>query len=117
MYDEFPEHQGWSHQIYVREARRLVSDYVMTQHHCQGHETVPDPVGLAAYTMDSHNVQRYVDAKQQVRNDVEARLAAVTIVGLLRGVSCFGVLGDLGLECETVIKAAKPVILEGLQPR
>lgn len=58
--DEFVENGGWPHQIYIREARRMVSDCVMTQHHCQGRDVVDDPVGLAAYTMDSHNTQRYV---------------------------------------------------------
>lgn len=58
--DEFVETGGWPHQIYVREARRMVSDCVMTEHHCQGRDAVDDPVGLAAYTMDSHNTQRYV---------------------------------------------------------
>ena len=57
--DEFTDNGGWPHQIYVREARRLISDVVMTQHHCQGRETVEDSIGMAAYTMDSHNVQRY----------------------------------------------------------
>jgi hypothetical protein len=58
--DEFVETGGWPHQIYVREARRMISDCVMTQHHCHGRDVVADPVGLAAYTMDSHNTQRYV---------------------------------------------------------
>jgi hypothetical protein len=60
---------GWQDQLYVREARRMVSDYIMTQHHCQGRQKADDPVGLAAYGMDSHNVQRYVDAQGQVRNE------------------------------------------------
>lgn len=72
--DEFPENRGWSHQLYVREARRLVSDYVMNQHNCQGQRTADDPVGLAAYTMDSHNVQRYVDASGQVRNEGDVQV-------------------------------------------
>ncbi len=55
--------------------------------------------------------------QQQIRNDVDARLVALNIVGLLRGVSCFGVLADLGLDCETVIQTAKPVFLEGLRSR
>jgi hypothetical protein len=59
--DEFVENGGWPHQIYVREARRMVGEYVMTQYNCQGERKAPDPVGLAAYTMDSHNVQRYAD--------------------------------------------------------
>ena len=73
--DEFVEGNGWQNQLYIREARRLVSDYVMTQRHCQGLEYASDSVGMAAYTMDSHNVQRYVDATGHARNegDVEVR--------------------------------------------
>jgi len=70
--DEFVGTAGWSHQMYVREARRMISDVVMTQHHCQGRETAADPVGLAAYTMDSHNVQRYVkDSRVYNEGDVQ----------------------------------------------
>jgi hypothetical protein len=70
--DEFVETGGWPHQIYVREARRMISDCVMTQHHCQGRVVVDDPVGLAAYTMDSHNTQRYVkDGKAINEGDVQ----------------------------------------------
>lgn len=58
--DEFTDNDNWPHQLYVREARRMVSDYVMTQHNCQGRKVAEDPVGLAAYTMDSHHVQRHV---------------------------------------------------------
>ena len=58
--DEFTDNNHWPHQIYVRVARRMVGAYVMTQLNCQGEKRVNDPVGLAAYTMDSHNVQRYV---------------------------------------------------------
>ena len=59
--DEFTDTGDWPHQLYVREARRMMSDYVMTQRQLPGrHELAPDPVGLAAYGMDSHNTQRYV---------------------------------------------------------
>jgi len=58
--DEFVDTNHWPHQLYVREARRMISDYVMTEHNCRGARKVDDPVGLAAYTMDSHNTQRYV---------------------------------------------------------
>src|SRR6185436_18725203 len=58
--DEFPETGGWPNQLYVREARRLVSDYVMTEKHCRGQELAADSIGLAAYNMDSHNCQRIV---------------------------------------------------------
>jgi len=56
--DEFIDTQGWPHQLYVREARRMISDYVMTEHNCRNSLALPDAVGLAAYTMDSHNCQR-----------------------------------------------------------
>ena len=58
--DEFLDTDGWPHQLYVREARRLVGEYVMTEHNSVGREVVEDGIGLAAYTMDSHNVQRVV---------------------------------------------------------
>ena len=67
--DEFREGDGWQDQLYVREARRMVGGYVMTQHNCEGRRKVDDPVGLAAYGMDSHHVQRYVDANGYVRNE------------------------------------------------
>ena len=56
--DEFPDTGGWPHQLYVREARRMVSDYVMTERNCRSQLTATDSVGLASYTMDTHNAQR-----------------------------------------------------------
>lgn len=56
--DEFRDTGNWPHQLYIREARRMVSDYVMTEHNCRGKTVATDPVGLAAYTMDSHNCRR-----------------------------------------------------------
>jgi hypothetical protein len=47
----------------------MTSDYVMTQKNCEGLEVADDPVGLAAYGMDSHQVQRYVDANGFVQNE------------------------------------------------
>jgi len=58
--NEFTETGGWPHDLYVREARRLVSDYVMTEKNCLGKEVAEDSVGLASYTMDSHHVQRVI---------------------------------------------------------
>ncbi len=72
--DEFPEGNGWQDQLYIREARRMVSDLVMSQHHCQGREEVEDAVGLAAYTMDSHHVQRYVTAEGFARNEGDVQV-------------------------------------------
>ncbi len=71
--DEFPDTGGWPHELYVREARRLVSDYVMTEHDCRGTTVAADSVGLASYTMDSHNCQRVVvDGRARNEGDVQA---------------------------------------------
>lgn len=72
--DEFTDNDNWPHQIYVREARRMVGEYVMTQHNCQGREVAEDPVGLAAYTMDSHNVQRYVTGDGLLKNEGDVQV-------------------------------------------
>ncbi|WP_315824408.1 FAD-dependent oxidoreductase [Paraflavitalea speifideaquila] len=58
--DEYTNNGHWSPQMYVREARRMMGQYVMTQANCEGKETVTDGIGMAAYTMDSHNCQRLV---------------------------------------------------------
>jgi hypothetical protein len=71
--DEFLDNDHWPHQLYVREARRLVNDHVMTEHHCRGERRAEDSVGLAAYGMDSHNTQRYV-ADGQARNEGDVQV-------------------------------------------
>jgi hypothetical protein len=58
--DEYTDSGNWSPQLYIREARRMVGNYVMTQANCESKEIVKDGVGMAAYTMDSHNCQRIV---------------------------------------------------------
>ena len=75
--DEFADGlgDGWQNQLYVREARRLVGDYVMTEANCRVLKVAERPVAMAAYTMDSHNVRRYVTAQGFVKNegDVQVR--------------------------------------------
>jgi hypothetical protein len=66
--DEYADYGHWSPQPYIREARRMVGRYVMTQANCEGKAIVKDGVGLAAYTMDSHNTQRLV-INGQVKNE------------------------------------------------
>lgn len=58
--DEFRDNAGWPHQIYVREARRMVSDFVMTEHHTFGRQSVPKSVGLGSYGTDVHEIRRIV---------------------------------------------------------
>ena len=58
--DEFVDTAHWPHQLYVREARRMIGDYVITEHDCTGDSRPDDPVGMGSYTMDSHNCTRFV---------------------------------------------------------
>ncbi|MGK0239810.1 MAG: hypothetical protein ACI92G_003291 [Candidatus Pelagisphaera sp.] len=67
--DEFTDNGHWPHQLYIREARRMIGTYVMTQLNCEGKTEIDNSIGMAAYTMDSHHVQRYVDENGHVRNE------------------------------------------------
>ncbi|MDB6027680.1 MAG: xly [Verrucomicrobiales bacterium] len=58
--NEFTDTGGWPHQLYVREARRMISDYVMNENDCRAKRVAEDSIGLAAYNMDSHNCRRLV---------------------------------------------------------
>lgn len=59
--DEFTDTGHWPHQLYVREARRMVGDYVVTEQDCMAQRRCDDPVGMGAYQMDSHNCHRFVE--------------------------------------------------------
>ncbi len=83
--DEFSRADGWQQQLYIREARRMVGDVVMTQHHCQGRTLAKKPIGLAAYTMDSHNVQRHIDASGAVRNEGDVQVGGFSPYGIEYG--------------------------------
>ena len=76
--DEFQENGHWPYQIYVREARRMVSDFVMTELHLSGQRETPNSIGMGSYNMDSHHVQRYVatdvDGKSYVMNEGDVQL-------------------------------------------
>ncbi len=71
--DEFIETKGWPAQLYIREARRMISDYVMTEHNCTGAKVAEDSVGLAAYTMDSHNCRR-IERNGLVENEGDVQV-------------------------------------------
>lgn len=73
--DEFVENGHWPYQIYVREARRIVSDYVATEHDCRRIRVAEDSVGLGSYNMDSHNVQRYVTPEGYVQNEGDVQVS------------------------------------------
>jgi hypothetical protein len=67
--DEFKDNGHWPHQIYVREARRMVGTFVMTENELMKKKPTPDSVGMGSYTIDSHNVRRYVTPEGNVQNE------------------------------------------------
>lgn len=72
--DEFKETGGWPPQLYIREARRMVGEYVMSEKNCLRREIVRDSIGMGAYNMDSHNTQRYVDDNGFARNEGDVQI-------------------------------------------
>ncbi len=72
--DEFVDNGHWPHQLYIREARRMVSDFVLTENHLRGKLPTSRPIGLGSYNMDSHNVQRYVGPDGRVRNEGDIQI-------------------------------------------
>ena len=67
--DEFTDNENWPHQIYVREARRMIGEYVTTENDVLLKREVPLPVGMGSYAMDSHNIQRYITIEGYVQNE------------------------------------------------
>ena len=67
--DEFKDNGGWPHQIYVREARRMVGEFVMKEDDALGKMTVPNPIGMGSYALDAHNAQRFVKSDGFVQNE------------------------------------------------
>lgn len=75
--DEFTDGpgDGWQSQLYVREARRMVGEYVMTEANCRGKRTVRRPVAMGAYTMDSHHVRRLADKNGNIFNEGDVEVS------------------------------------------
>lgn len=73
--DEFTDNGNWPHQIYVREARRMVSDYVMTENDCRRIRQTPDSIGMGSYNMDSHNCTRFVTPEGFVQNEGDVQVS------------------------------------------
>ena len=67
--DEFKDNGNWPYNIYVRESRRMIGEYVMTENEVLGKTKVPQSIGMGSYAMDSHNVQRYVTPEGYVQNE------------------------------------------------
>lgn len=73
--DEFTDNGNWPHQIYVREARRMVGEYVMTELDCRRTRETPEPIGMGSYNMDSHNCTRYVTPEGFVQNEGDVQVS------------------------------------------
>jgi FAD dependent oxidoreductase len=67
--DEFKDNGNWPHQLYIREARRMIGSFVMTENELLKLRPTPDSVGMGSYTIDSHNVQRYITPEGSVQNE------------------------------------------------
>jgi FAD dependent oxidoreductase len=67
--DEFTDNGNWPHQMYIREARRMVGKYVMTENELTKKRPTPEPVGMGSYSIDSHNIQRYITPEGYVQNE------------------------------------------------
>lgn len=89
---------GWQRQLYVREARRMKGETVITEHHCYGRVRAAHPVALAAYQMDSHHVRRYVGEDGFVHNegDVEEKVEKPFPID-------YGALTPKRSECENLL--------------
>jgi general stress protein 26 len=96
--DEFRDNGNWPHQIYVREARRMVGAYVMTERDCLSRKEAPQPVGMGSYTMDSHNVRRYVTPAGTVQNEGDIGVPVPGPYGI-----AYGAITPKRAECENLL--------------
>lgn len=80
--DEFADNGNWPYQLYVREACRMIGEYVVTEKDTMWQTKCDDPVGLGSYNMDSHHCQRYVDAAGHARNEGDVQVAPAGPYGI-----------------------------------
>lgn len=95
--DEFTDNGHWPHQIYVREARRMIGQFVMTENELTKKKPTPDSVGMGSYTIDSHNVQRYITPDGHVQNEGDIG------VGISPYAIAFGSLVPQRGQCDNLI--------------
>ncbi len=67
--DEYEDSNHWPHQLYVREGRRMIGEYVMIQKDLQTDLKKPDVIGMGSYNSDSHNVQRFINERGLAENE------------------------------------------------
>ena len=96
--DEFTDNGNWPRQIYVREARRMIGAYVMAEQDVLGTRPVPQPAGMGSYTLDSHNVQRYVTPEGFVQNEGDIGVPVAQPYRI-----AYGALTPKKSECENLL--------------
>ncbi|MFT5886070.1 MAG: hypothetical protein ACI9IP_002534, partial [Arcticibacterium sp.] len=67
--DEFLDNEHWPHQLYIREARRMIGEFVLTEADALGKTNIKRSIGMGSYSLDSHNAQRYVTVEGNVQNE------------------------------------------------
>ncbi len=72
--DEFPDTGHWPNQLYIREGRRMVGEYVMRQADLQTERTKDDSIGMGSYNSDSHNIQRVAMPDGNVKNEGDVQV-------------------------------------------
>ncbi|SEJ77950.1 FAD dependent oxidoreductase [Dyadobacter sp. SG02] len=96
--DEFKDNGGWPHQIYVREARRMLGQSVMTENETLGKKAVQQSVGMGSYSLDAHNAQRYVKEDGFVQNEGDIGVHPKTPYGI-----SYGSIIPKKAECENLL--------------
>jgi hypothetical protein len=72
--DEFSATDHWPPQLYIREGRRMLGEYVMRQADLQQNRTKTDSIGMGSYNSDSHNEQRVAMADGSVQNEGDVQV-------------------------------------------
>jgi hypothetical protein len=80
--DEFKDNGNMPYKLYVREARRMVSNFVMSENYLNGKKAAPEPIAMGNYNMDSHNVQRYITKEGDVRNEGDVQIKVAQPYGI-----------------------------------
>ncbi len=96
--DEFVDNNNWPYQLYIREARRMKGVFVTTENEVMGITDVPKPIGMGSYTLDSHNVQRFVTEDGYVQNEGDVGVKPKNPYSI-----SYGSIVPLKEECENLL--------------
>lgn len=83
--DEFADNDHWPYQLYIREARRMIGSFVMTENEVLSKSPVPQPIGMGSYGLDAHNTERYVTKEGYVQNEGDIGVRAPKPYGIAYG--------------------------------